>query len=163
MKVQAGRPPPRHAPCWVTSIWQRLFPDKACSDVWVFGARWWKMGKACAAPQALFSFPASELLPPDGFSFSSPSRQTVPRVRPEHKHRWDARSWQVDSQTAGHGRGTLGPKCGRRWWRGGVRRRNCSSCGYEGKESDGNPDTNINTGQHFNDSSLWFSAFPSTS
>lgn len=47
-------------------------------------------------------FPASELLPPDGFSFSSLSRQTVPRVRLEHKHRWDARSWQVDSQTAGH-------------------------------------------------------------
>lgn len=29
------RPPPRHVLCWFMSIWQDLFPDKACSDVWV--------------------------------------------------------------------------------------------------------------------------------
>lgn len=34
-------------------------------------------------------FPASELLPPDRFSVSSLSRQTMPRVRLQHKHRWD--------------------------------------------------------------------------
>lgn len=35
-KVQAGRPPLRHALCWFMSILaETCFPDKACSDVWV--------------------------------------------------------------------------------------------------------------------------------
>lgn len=87
-------------------------------------------------------FPASELLPPDRFSVSSLSRQTMPRVRLQHKHRWDT----------GVGRCTVRQQDSRGEWRGdrfsrgrlelylsvggvgGVWWRNWSCCGYEGKE-----------------------------
>lgn len=98
LKVQAGRPPPRHAPCWVTSIWQRLFPDKACSDVWVFGARWWKTGKSPRRTTGALFFPSSQ-------SFSHLMGFPSPR-RPDRRCQESDRSTNTGG-TLGVGRWTV--------------------------------------------------------
>lgn len=100
-KEQGGQTPSRHILYWFMSIWQNLFPDKACSDVWVSVLSDGKSEKL--VPHHRRSFLPSLRAPPTWQVFrllavqtDHAKSQTAAQTQVGH---W---SWQVYSQTAGH-------------------------------------------------------------